>query len=87
MCTQILFNFIFERFSFQSGIPSQLMGIESACEFAARLLFSAVEWAKNIPFIGQVSINKIKIKQRYKNLILLFLNISLKTAQICVIFL
>ena len=30
------------------------MGIESACEFAARLLFSAVEWAKNIPFIGQV---------------------------------
>lgn len=26
------------------------MGIDSICELAARLLFSAVEWARNIPF-------------------------------------
>jgi len=27
-----------------------LVGIEGICELAARLLFSAVEWARNIPF-------------------------------------
>jgi len=29
---------------------SNIMGIENICELAARLLFSAVEWARNIPF-------------------------------------
>ena len=28
---------------------SNMIGIEGICEFAARLLFSAVEWTKNIP--------------------------------------
>ncbi|XP_060613985.1 COUP transcription factor 2-like [Anolis sagrei] len=30
--------------------PGNIMGIENICELAARLLFSAIEWAKNIPF-------------------------------------
>ncbi|XP_018906098.1 steroid receptor seven-up, isoforms B/C isoform X1 [Bemisia tabaci] len=30
--------------------PSNIMGIDNICELAARLLFSAVEWARNIPF-------------------------------------
>jgi len=29
---------------------NNIMGIENICELAARLLFSAVEWARNIPF-------------------------------------
>ena len=28
-----------------------MIGIDNICEFAARLLFSAVEWARNIPGI------------------------------------
>lgn len=30
--------------------PNNIMGIDNICELAARLLFSAVEWARNIPF-------------------------------------
>jgi len=33
-----------------SGGGGGLVGIEGICELAARLLFSAVEWTKNIPF-------------------------------------
>jgi len=33
-----------------SSATSSLVGIEGICELAARLLFSAVEWARNIPF-------------------------------------
>jgi len=33
-----------------SGRGGGLVGIEGICELAARLLFSAVEWARNIPF-------------------------------------
>jgi len=29
--------------------PHNMIGIDSICEFAAKLLFSAVEWARNIP--------------------------------------
>ena len=29
--------------------PGNMIGIDGICEFAARLLFSAVEWTKNIP--------------------------------------
>lgn len=32
------------------------MGIENICELAARLLFSAVEWAKNIPFFPDLQL-------------------------------
>ncbi|XP_016149981.1 nuclear receptor subfamily 2 group F member 1-B-like [Sinocyclocheilus grahami] len=37
----------------QSG---NIMGIENICELAARLLFSAVEWARNIPFFPDLQI-------------------------------
>ena len=36
--------------------PNQIMGIENICELAARLLFSAVEWARNIPFFPDLQI-------------------------------
>lgn len=29
--------------------PANMVGIDNICEFAARLLFSAVEWSKSIP--------------------------------------
>ncbi|XP_051972150.1 nuclear receptor subfamily 2 group F member 1-B-like [Xyrauchen texanus] len=37
----------------QSG---NIMGIENICELAARLLFSAVEWARGIPFFPDLQI-------------------------------
>lgn len=36
--------------------PSNIMGIENMCELAARLLFSAVEWARNIPFFPDLQV-------------------------------
>ncbi|KAL8184878.1 UNVERIFIED_CONTAM: Nuclear receptor subfamily 2 group F member 5, partial [Gekko kuhli] len=38
------------RYGPQCLQAGNIMGIESICEMAARLLFSAIEWAKNIPF-------------------------------------
>uniref|UniRef100_A0A8D0DK21 Nuclear receptor subfamily 2 group F member 5 n=1 Tax=Salvator merianae TaxID=96440 RepID=A0A8D0DK21_SALMN len=38
------------RYGAQCLQPNGIMGIENICELAARLLFSAIEWAKNIPF-------------------------------------
>ena len=35
---------------------SGLMGVESVCELAARLLFCAVEWARQIPFFPELQI-------------------------------
>ncbi|KAF7409507.1 hypothetical protein HZH68_003888 [Vespula germanica] len=35
---------------------SNIMGIDSICELAARLLFSAVEWARNIPFFPDLQV-------------------------------
>merc|ERR1719242_358792 len=32
-----------------SSLQHNMVGIDNICEFAARLLFSAVEWARNIP--------------------------------------
>lgn len=37
--------------------PNNIMGIENMCELAARLLFSAVEWARNIPFFPDLQVN------------------------------
>jgi len=37
--------------------PNNIMGIENICELAARLLFSAVEWARNIPFFPDLQIS------------------------------
>lgn len=36
--------------------PSNMLGIDNICELAARLLFSAVEWAKNIPFFPELQV-------------------------------
>lgn len=33
----------------QMAVSNNMIGIDNICEFAARLLFSAVEWSKNIP--------------------------------------
>lgn len=33
-----------------------IMGIDNICELAARLLFSAVEWARNIPFFPELQV-------------------------------
>ncbi|CAG0907804.1 unnamed protein product, partial [Darwinula stevensoni] len=35
---------------------SNIMGIDNICELAARLLFSAVEWARNIPFFPDLQV-------------------------------
>lgn len=43
--------------------PNNIMGIENICEFAARLLFSAVEWARNIPFFPDLQITDQVIKK------------------------
>ncbi|XP_069784652.1 nuclear receptor subfamily 2 group F member 1-A-like isoform X2 [Narcine bancroftii] len=34
-----------------------LMSIDNICELAARLLFSAVEWARNIPFFPELQVS------------------------------
>ncbi|KAG7300425.1 hypothetical protein JYU34_016043 [Plutella xylostella] len=36
--------------------PTNVMGIDNICELAARLLFSAVEWARNIPFFPELQV-------------------------------
>jgi hypothetical protein len=35
---------------------NNIMGIDSICELAARLLFSAVEWSRNIPFFPDLQV-------------------------------
>jgi len=45
----------------QSSTPAaatpNMLGIENVCELAARLLFSAVEWARNIPFFPELQLS------------------------------
>lgn len=36
--------------------PSQITGIDNVCELAARLLFSAVEWSRAIPFFPELKL-------------------------------
>lgn len=36
--------------------PNNIMGIDAICELAARLLFSAVEWARNIRFFRDLPV-------------------------------
>ncbi len=38
------------------SLPSYVMGIDNVCELAARLLFSAVEWARSIPFFPDLGV-------------------------------
>ncbi|XP_024262996.1 COUP transcription factor 2-like [Oncorhynchus tshawytscha] len=44
------------RYSTQCMQSNNLVGIENICELAARMLFSAVEWARNIPFFPDLQI-------------------------------
>ncbi|XP_048415608.1 nuclear receptor subfamily 2 group F member 6a isoform X1 [Stegostoma tigrinum] len=44
------------RFSTQYS-RYNLMSIDNICELAARLLFSAVEWARNVPFFHELQIS------------------------------
>ncbi|XP_046898068.1 COUP transcription factor 2-like isoform X1 [Hypomesus transpacificus] len=44
------------RYGTQCMQSNNLMGIENICELAARMLFSAVEWARNIPFFPDLQI-------------------------------
>ena len=40
---------------------NNIMGIDNICELAARLLFSAVEWARNIPFFPDLQVRFIPL--------------------------
>ncbi|KAJ0059021.1 hypothetical protein NL108_007293, partial [Boleophthalmus pectinirostris] len=44
------------QYSQQSG-PDNAMGIDNICELAARLLFSIVEWARNIPYFPELPVS------------------------------
>ncbi|KAM4603077.1 nuclear receptor subfamily 2 group F member 1-B-like isoform 2-T2 [Polymixia lowei] len=44
------------RYGTQCMQNNNIMGIENICELAARMLFSAVEWARNIPFFPDLQI-------------------------------
>ncbi|XP_068601136.1 COUP transcription factor 2-like [Brachionichthys hirsutus] len=44
------------RFGSQCLQSNSIMGIENICELAARMLFSAVEWARNIPFFPDLQV-------------------------------
>ncbi|KAM8876524.1 COUP transcription factor 2-like [Synchiropus picturatus] len=45
------------RFGSQCLQGNNIMGIENICELAARMLFSAVEWARNIPFFPDLQVS------------------------------
>ncbi|KAL0977998.1 hypothetical protein UPYG_G00164480 [Umbra pygmaea] len=44
------------RYGTQCMQSNNLVGIENICELAARMLFSAVEWARNIPFFPDLQV-------------------------------
>ncbi|XP_051720765.1 nuclear receptor subfamily 2 group F member 6a isoform X1 [Ctenopharyngodon idella] len=51
------------RYSHQYGQQMQggggsAMGIDSICELAARLLFSTIEWARNIPYFPELPVSE-----------------------------
>lgn len=41
-----------------SASGSSVMGIDSICELAARLLFSTIEWARNIPYFPELPVSE-----------------------------
>ncbi|XP_078525273.1 uncharacterized protein LOC144798327 isoform X5 [Lissotriton helveticus] len=45
------------RYGTQYTQQGSVMGIDNICELAARLLFSTVEWARNIPFFPDLSVS------------------------------
>ncbi|TRZ01412.1 hypothetical protein DNTS_015150 [Danionella cerebrum] len=40
------------------GANSSMMGIDNICELAARLLFSTIEWARNIPYFPELPVSE-----------------------------
>lgn len=40
------------------GGGGSAMGIDSICELAARLLFSTIEWARNIPYFPELPVSE-----------------------------
>ncbi|XP_028832325.1 nuclear receptor subfamily 2 group F member 6a isoform X2 [Denticeps clupeoides] len=42
----------------QGGGGGSAMGIDSICELAARLLFSTIEWARNIPYFPELPVSE-----------------------------
>ncbi|KAA0719182.1 Nuclear receptor subfamily 2 group F member 6 V-erbA-related protein 2 [Triplophysa tibetana] len=42
----------------QGGSSGSSMGIDSICELAARLLFSIIEWARNIPYFPELPVSE-----------------------------
>ncbi|XP_014347291.1 nuclear receptor subfamily 2 group F member 6 isoform X2 [Latimeria chalumnae] len=45
------------RYGSQYTQQNTVMGIDNICELAARLLFSTVEWARNIPFFPELPVS------------------------------
>ncbi|NXA74585.1 N2F1B protein, partial [Thryothorus ludovicianus] len=45
------------RYGSQCAQHGAAMGIDNICELAARLLFSTVEWARNIPFFPELPVS------------------------------
>ncbi|NXP10326.1 N2F1B protein, partial [Thinocorus orbignyianus] len=45
------------RYGSQYAQQGSIMGIDNICELAARLLFSTVEWARNIPFFPELPVS------------------------------
>ncbi|KAM9383814.1 nuclear receptor subfamily 2 group F member 6-like [Pholidichthys leucotaenia] len=41
-----------------SASGASVMGIDSICELAARLLFSTIEWARNIPYFPDLAVSE-----------------------------
>ncbi|XP_004067983.1 nuclear receptor subfamily 2 group F member 6 [Oryzias latipes] len=41
-----------------SASGTSVMGIDSICELAARLLFSTIEWARNIPYFPELPVSE-----------------------------
>lgn len=44
------------RYSQMQMASNNMVGIDNICEFAARLLFSAVEWSRNIPGFPELQV-------------------------------
>ena len=41
----------------QMAAANNMAGIDNICEFAARLLFSAIEWARNVPGFSELQVS------------------------------
>ena len=44
------------RYTHMQQHPGDIIGLDNICEFAARILFSAVEWARNIPGFPELQV-------------------------------